>query len=131
MSIKDFPRRIKEARQRSGLNQSELARSLGVTRAAVSKWERSDTGDISAVNIAKAASLLGVTTDELILGKKKSGQLRVDLLMKAMAVVDEAFKNLPIEEKAKAVAKAYGMLARGHDVDADFVTDDVLQSRMT
>jgi len=131
VAINDFPKRLKEARQRTGLNMSEMARSLGVTRAAVSKWEKADTADISAVNIAKAAMLLGCSTDELILGKKTGGALRVDLLMKAMAVVDEAFKQLPVDEKARAVAKAYGMLVRGHEVDADFITDDVIQSRAT
>ncbi|MCP4951156.1 MAG: helix-turn-helix domain-containing protein, partial [Proteobacteria bacterium] len=40
MKIADLPKRLKEARGRTGLNRSEMARSLGVTRAAVSKWEK-------------------------------------------------------------------------------------------
>jgi hypothetical protein len=75
--------------------------------------------------------LLGVSTDELMLGKKQGGALQVALLIKAMAVVDEAFKSLDVEERGRTVAKAYGMLVRGHDVDAAYVTDEVLHSRVT
>lgn len=36
------PEQIKQARQSLGLNQSEMARSMGVNRVTYTKWERGE-----------------------------------------------------------------------------------------
>lgn len=55
---------ILEERSRSGLTQEELARRLGVTKAAVSKWEcGQSTPDITL--LPRIASLFSITLDDL------------------------------------------------------------------
>ncbi len=56
--------KIAELRRRKNITQEELARALGVTNQAVSKWESSQCcPDISL--IPEIADYFGVTTDEL------------------------------------------------------------------
>lgn len=62
--------RIARWRRRKGLTQEELAVKLGVTPQAVSKWEN----DISCPDISllpELVKILGVTSDELLTGKKE------------------------------------------------------------
>ncbi len=56
--------RILEERSNSGLTQEELARHLGISKAAVSKWEcGQSTPDIAL--LPKIASLFSITIDQL------------------------------------------------------------------
>lgn len=60
-----LPERIKSARQRAGLSQSEIAREIGLNQSSVSDWERGETAP-SLANLTKLARLLGVTVDHLL-----------------------------------------------------------------
>lgn len=51
--------KIKEARLRAGLSTSELAERLGVTRQAISKWERGD-GAPTKARLAEIKELLNI-----------------------------------------------------------------------
>lgn len=56
--------RLIELRKRKGLSQEELAAELGISRQAVSKWERAEAGpDVD--NAILLSRLYGVTLDEL------------------------------------------------------------------
>jgi class 3 adenylate cyclase len=57
--------RIKKLRIQRGLKQVDLARALGVSPQAVSKWERDDSLPDIAM-LADLATLLNVTTDFLL-----------------------------------------------------------------
>jgi transcriptional regulator with XRE-family HTH domain len=60
---------ISELRKEKELTQKELAEKLGVTDKAVSKWERGlSYPDISL--LSKLSYVLGITTSELLNGKK-------------------------------------------------------------
>lgn len=68
--------RIARLRRLRGIKQDELAEKLGVTPQAVSKWENDGScPDISL--LPPLAQLLGVTTDELLSGKKEETAVRV------------------------------------------------------
>jgi len=68
--------RIARLRRMKGIKQDELAEQLGVTPQAVSKWENDGScPDISL--LPKLAELLGVTTDELLSGRKEETAVRL------------------------------------------------------
>jgi len=68
--------RIARLRRMKGIKQDDLAEQLGVTPQAVSKWENDGScPDISL--LPKLAELLGVTTDELLSGRKEETAVRL------------------------------------------------------
>ena len=60
----DIGKNIKRFRQKKGLTQADLARALGVTCQAVSKWETSANSPDIAL-IPKLAELFGISISEL------------------------------------------------------------------
>lgn len=69
-------KRVGLLRREKGITQEALAEKLGVTPQAVSKWEN----DISCPDIGllpELARLLGVSTDELLSGKKPENAMRL------------------------------------------------------
>lgn len=55
-------------RKKNGLSQEELAEKIGVSRQAVSKWERGEASP-DTDNLILLAQIYGVTLDELLTGK--------------------------------------------------------------
>ena len=60
-----FAEKLIRLRKREGWSQEALAESLGVSRQAVSRWERDETMPDSD-KIVALADLFGVTTDYLL-----------------------------------------------------------------
>lgn len=58
--------RLVDRRKAAGLSQEALAAQLGVSRQAVSKWERSESSP-DTDNLIALAALYGVSLDELLL----------------------------------------------------------------
>ena len=56
---------LKEHRLRCQMTQEFVAESVGVSRQAVSKWERGDS-DPSTTNLLALAKLFGVSAEELL-----------------------------------------------------------------
>ena len=65
--------RLYELRKQQVLSQEELAEKLGVSRQAVSKWERSEASP-DTDNLIALAKIYGLSLDELIFGEKQSEQ---------------------------------------------------------
>ena len=63
--------KIQEQRKQKGITQEELAAELGVTAAAVSKWENGYTQP-DIFMLCALADFFGVTTDELLGRDRKS-----------------------------------------------------------
>ena len=61
-----FCRRVKAARLSLGMNQSELARASGLTRAAISRWESNPSGRPAARAVLSVAKALGVSVESLL-----------------------------------------------------------------
>ncbi len=70
---KDFANRLFELRKSHGLSQEELAERIGVSRQAVSKWERSEASP-DTDNIIELSKIYGISLDELVHGKKDSAE---------------------------------------------------------
>lgn len=77
--------RLYELRKKNGLSQEELADKLGISRQAVSKWERAEASP-DTDNLILLAKLYGVTLDELL-----NSDTAVDL-------ASENAKSIPLEE---------------------------------
>lgn len=63
--------RLVDRRKAAGLSQEALAVQLGVSRQAVSKWERSESSP-DTDNLIALAALYGVSLDELLYGEAAS-----------------------------------------------------------
>ena len=63
--------RLVDRRKTAGLSQEALAAQLGVSRQAVSKWERSESSP-DTDNLIALAALYGVSLDELLYGEAAS-----------------------------------------------------------
>lgn len=63
--------RLVDHRKAAGLSQEALAAQLGVSRQAVSKWERSESSP-DTDNLIALAALYGVSLDELLYGEAAS-----------------------------------------------------------
>lgn len=96
--------KILELRKQKNITQEELAAALGVTAAAVSKWEKNYTlPDI--LMLSALADFFAVTTDEL-LGRAKT--LRYAVI---------AAQTNALGKKVASIAKEYGILARSIHTD--------------
>lgn len=63
--------RLYELRKKHNLSQEELAEKLGVSRQAVSKWERSEASP-DTDNLIALAKIYDLSLDELIYGEKEA-----------------------------------------------------------
>lgn len=70
--------RLLEYRKKAGFSQEELAEKIGVSRQAVSKWERSEASP-DTDNLVMLAEIYGVSLDEM-LGLKPSAETDTDAL---------------------------------------------------
>lgn len=96
----NFGKTILDLRKAKNMTQEELAAQLGVTPTAISKWENSNTlPDI--LMLCALADCFEVTADEL-LGRAK--QYRYAMI---------AAQTMELGQQVAAIAKEYGILARG------------------
>ena len=63
-------KRLFEYRKANGFSQEELAEKIGVSRQAISKWERSESSP-DTDNLIALANLYGITIDELLNGTEQ------------------------------------------------------------
>jgi len=88
--------RIKQARERAGLSQEDVARRFKVHRAAVSQWENGKTHPSSG-KLAELADVLSVST-EWLLGSSRESSAGAD----ALQVADTAPHYLETSRTAAA-----------------------------
>ncbi|MCI7084504.1 helix-turn-helix domain-containing protein [bacterium] len=69
----EIANRLLQYRKKNNLSQEELAAKIGVSRQAVSKWERAEASP-DTDNLILLAQLYGVTLDELLTGKKENAE---------------------------------------------------------
>lgn len=85
--------RLAEVRRARGLSQEELADSLGVSRQAVSKWERGESSP-DTDNLIALARLCDISLDALLLG-------RGELLCENRAPAPDTEEELQREERRR------------------------------
>ncbi len=94
MSEKSFGTIIATLRKEKGMTQLDLARKMGVTDKAVSKWER-DLSFPDVSSLPRLAEELGITVDELLEAREERPEHEsatqrarplVELVLKAVAL---------------------------------------------
>lgn len=109
MKSKSIENRIKRAMFEKGINQSDLARKLGITRGVVSNWFTSNR-NLSLPNMEKIAKALGVPVSFLMedvgqknfvensgtIGNIGDGQGKVSLSAR-QDLLDEKIKRFELE----------------------------------
>ena len=65
--------RLYQYRKKMGISQEELASRIGVSRQAVSKWERAEASP-DTDNLIELSKVYGVTLDEMLQGPNDSAQ---------------------------------------------------------
>ena len=113
--------RLKKLRSKAGLNQSQLARSVEVTRAAASRWEQGDIDSILARNAIRVADTLGTSVEYLFTGKEPCAQINVDALSRAIRIVEQVLTDLTPKGKATIVALVYQMILNDRPVSKKVV----------
>lgn len=111
---KKIGEKIKELRKAKGISQEALAKAVGVTFQAVSKWETNVTApDVSL--IPSIASYFGVSIDELFDYNtfeneknvdricRQAAQCRYDDPIRAEAILRDGLKQYPANEKMLTV----------------------------
>ena len=106
----DISNRIRELRKSKGLNQFELAESVGISVDTVRRWE-SNKQVPRADELHNLSHVLGVTVEELLNGpSSENWELRI--LMKKEGVIDMTSKQssavLNISDEAMAITLSAG-----------------------
>lgn len=89
--------RLLNYRKQYGLSQQELAAKIGVSRQAVSKWERAEASP-DTDNLIELAKIYGVTLDELISGtgeEKQKTETQTDNVEPSDVTEEENNENPP------------------------------------
>jgi transcriptional regulator with XRE-family HTH domain len=99
--------RLCELRKAHNLSQEELASKLGVSRQAVSKWERSESSP-DTDNLIQLASLYNISLDELLNGEeaialiKENNEMKIESWQKEV-VLDKNCKVIMDRNDAKVI----------------------------
>ena len=96
---------------RVGLTQGQLADLVGVTRAAVSQWEK-DTVNVLGKNLVKIAAALGTSPDALMGENAPRADLDADRLSQVLELLESLPKHqndsLSTRQRAKLIVYIYG-----------------------
>ena len=111
MKQQTFGTTVAALRKARGMTQLDLADRMGVTDKAVSKWER-DLSFPDTASLPKLAETLGVTVDELMLGRQAETTL-------APTTKTAQLIPLILQGVALAMGIAVTVLASLHQLEAD------------
>ncbi|WP_270403608.1 helix-turn-helix domain-containing protein [Candidatus Collinsella stercoripullorum] len=95
MTAQSFGATIAALRKQKGMTQLELARQMGVTDKAVSKWER-DLSFPDVASLPKLAEVLGTSVDELLEVKSAAQEEPKASTAKVPALVELVLKAVAL-----------------------------------
>ncbi len=121
MRKQNISKRLKTLRLKAGLNQSQLARSVGVTRAAASRWEQGDIESILARNAIRLADILDTNVEYLFTGRSPNSKIDIEAFTKSIRLVDQVLTDLDPKNKAAITALTYQLMSSGRSVSKKLV----------
>ncbi len=116
-------KRLKKLRIKAGLNQSQLARKVGVTRAAASRWEQGDIESILARNALSVANALKTDVQYLFTGRCNTSPLDGESLTRAIKIVEQSLGELTPTGKANIINLVYQLMTEGRQVSRKAVRE--------
>lgn len=92
--------KLYQQRKAAGFSQEELAEKIGVSRQAVSKWERGESSP-DTENLIALAQLYEISIDELIMGENKPNPEgdKVDISPSGIHVVNKDGEQIDVSLK--------------------------------
>ena len=91
-SYQELGRRLREARERTGLTQEQAAKAIGVVREQISYYE-TGAREIDLVRLTKLADLYGFSLHYFLAGQLKDGRCNLSVAFRAGEIADE---DLPV-----------------------------------
>lgn len=110
--------RLLKYRKKFGFSQEELAEKIGVSRQAVSKWERAEAAP-DTDNLIILADVYGVTLDELLRGTDEQAENKAKNFSK-----DEPDENTTYEKDDRFSFKTAGIHVHDGDDKVDISLKD-------
>ncbi len=90
----EIANRLQKLRKENGYSQEELADKLGISRQAVSKWERAESSP-DTDNLIVLAKLYNISLDELLYNLASTIKLSVSGDDSALSHLDTACLDIP------------------------------------
>ena len=100
--------RIKELRKQNNISQVQLAKTLGISRQAVSKWEN-DLAEPDTLNLIRLADILSTDSEFIATGnhsKIKAAPTVVTMIQKVDNIVEKVVEVEKIVEVERIVEKS-------------------------
>ncbi|MCR5307566.1 MAG: helix-turn-helix domain-containing protein [bacterium] len=110
----EIANRLQQLRKEKGYSQEELAQALGLSRQAVSKWERAESSP-DTDNLICLAKLYGMSLDELLNTDESVEEIRE----RTIEVEEEKAKEKENDDEYIRIHK--GHLASRNDHDKEFI----------
>lgn len=99
----EIANRLVQLRKKSGLSQEALAEQLGISRQAVSKWERAEASP-DTDNLIQLAKIYSISIDELLsLGENAAPQEKPDNNAAAETAADHKANGLHFQDNTGEV----------------------------
>jgi len=124
----EIAQRLAELRREKGYSQEELAESLGLSRQAVSKWERAESSPDTG-NLIALAKLYKVTLDELL---RTEADIEDDVKFESQdrIVSTESQAQIAADRASQAAAQAAAAAATAQAATAQAVPVQAYASPM-
>lgn len=116
----EIANRLQKLRKENGYSQDELAEKLGISRQAISKWERSESSP-DTDNLIELAKLYNVSLDELIYGKEISEEEKQEIVQEVVENRSHENSQEPKEEKRWLFRGIYDSIASVLTIAAFFI----------
>lgn len=87
--------RLVQYRKQRGMSQEDLATALGISRQAISKWERAEASP-DTDNLIALAKLYGISLDELLMNPSKPESTAPETAASAAAVLFQEPPAAPV-----------------------------------
>lgn len=95
--------RISELREQNGFSQYELAKTMEVSRQAVSKWEN-DLSSPDAMNLIRLAEVLDTDIEYLTTGRRTYGR-RPPVVLETEKIVEKVIEKPVVQVVEKVIEK--------------------------